>query len=109
LIDMANIAVIIAGGKQYIVREGQELKIEKLDLEPGATVSFDALLISDEEGTQTQVGTPTVSGAKISASVIDNGRAKKVSVIKYKPKSRYRRNVGHRQPFTQIRIEKISA
>ncbi|OGL99388.1 50S ribosomal protein L21 [Candidatus Uhrbacteria bacterium RIFOXYB2_FULL_45_11] len=106
---MANIAVIIAGGKQYIVREGQELKIEKLDLEPGATVSFDALLISDEEGTQTQVGTPTVSGAKISASVIDNGRAKKVSVIKYKPKSRYRRNVGHRQPFTQIRIEKISA
>lgn len=106
---MANIAVIIAGGKQYIVREGQELKIEKLDLEPGATVSFDALLISDEEGTQTQVGTPTVSGAKISASVLENGRAKKVSVIKYKPKSRYRRNVGHRQPFTQIRIEKISA
>jgi large subunit ribosomal protein L21 len=80
-----------------------------MDLEPGATVSFDALLISDEEGTQTQVGTPTVSGAKISASVIDNGRADKVSVIKYKPKSRYRRNVGHRQPFTQIRIEKIAA
>lgn len=106
---MAQIAVIIAGGKQYIVREGQELKIEKLDLEPGATVSFDALLISDEEGTQTQVGTPTVSGAKISASVLENGRAKKVSVIKYKPKSRYRRNVGHRQPFTQIRIEKIAA
>jgi large subunit ribosomal protein L21 len=106
---MANIAVITTGGKQYIVREGQELKVEKMDLEPGATVSFDALLISDEEGTQTQVGTPTVSGAKISASVIDNGRADKVSVIKYKPKSRYRRNVGHRQPFTQIRIEKIAA
>ncbi|OGL63847.1 50S ribosomal protein L21 [Candidatus Uhrbacteria bacterium RIFCSPHIGHO2_02_FULL_47_44] len=106
---MASIAVIVTGGKQYIVREGQELKIEKLDLEPGAAVSFDALLVSDEEGKNTQVGTPTVSGAKISASVIENGRADKVSVIKYKPKSRYRRNVGHRQPFTQIRIEKISA
>lgn len=106
---MANIAVIVTGGKQYIVREGQELKVEKLDLEPGATVSFDALLISDEEGKNTQVGTPTVSGAKISASVLDQGRAEKVSVIKYKPKSRYRRNVGHRQPFTQIRIEKIAA
>lgn len=108
-IAMANIAVIVTGGKQYIVREGQELKIEKLDLEPGAAVSFDALLVSDEEGKNTQVGTPTVSGAKISASVLDNGRADKVSVIKYKPKSRYRRNVGHRQPFTQIRIEKIAA
>ena len=106
---MATIAVIVTGGKQYIVREGQELKIEKLELEPGAIVSYDALLVSDEEGKNTKVGTPTVSGAKISASVIENGRAKKVSVIKYKPKSRYRRNVGHRQPFTQIRIEKIAA
>ena len=106
---MATIAVIVTGGKQYIVREGQELKIEKLEREPGAIVSYDALLVSDEEGKNTKVGTPTVSGAKISASVIENGRAKKVSVIKYKPKSRYRRNVGHRQPFTQIRIEKIAA
>ncbi len=106
---MANIAVIVTGGKQYIVREGQELKVEKMELEPGAVLSFDALLVSDEEGTNAQVGTPTLSGVKISATVIENGRAKKVSVIKYKPKSRYRRNVGHRQPFTQIRIEKIAA
>lgn len=108
-IDMATIAVITTGGKQYIVQEGQELKIEKLELEVGATVSFDALLVSDEEGLNTQVGAPTVSGAKISANVLEQGRAKKVSVIKYKPKSRYRRNVGHRQPFTLIRIEKIAA
>ncbi len=106
---MANIAIITTGGKQYIVHEGQELKIEKLDIESGADVSFDALLVSDEEGKNTQVGTPTVSGVKISANVIEQGRDKKVSVIKYKPKSRYRRNVGHRQPFTKIRIEKISA
>jgi large subunit ribosomal protein L21 len=106
---MANIAVIVTGGKQYIVREGQELHIEKLELEPGATVTFDALLVSDEEGNDLKVGAPTVSGAKISANVLEQGREKKVSVIKYKPKSRYRRNVGHRQPFTKIRIEKIAA
>ncbi len=104
-----NIAVIMTGGKQYIVREGQELKVEKLELEEGATLDFEALLVSDEEGKNTQVGTPTVSGAKVSAKVIENGRSKKVSVIKYKPKSRYRRNVGHRQPFTKIKIEKIAA
>jgi large subunit ribosomal protein L21 len=106
---MANIAVIMTGGKQYIVREGQELKVEKLELEVGATIDFDAMLVSDEEGTKTQVGTPTVSGAKVSAKVLEQGRAKKVSVIKYKPKVRYRRNVGHRQPFTKIKIEKIAA
>lgn len=106
---MANIAVIATGGKQYIVREGQELKIEKLDLEPGSLVSFDAMLVSDEEGTNLKVGTPTVSGSNVSASVLEQGRADKVSVIKYKSKSRYRRNVGHRQPFTKIKIEKIAA
>jgi len=106
---MATIAVITTGGKQYIVHEGLELNIEKLELEAGATVSFEALLVSDEEGTNTQVGTPTVSGVSVSASVLEQGRAKKISVIKYKPKSRYRRNVGHRQPFTKIRIEKIAA
>ena len=106
---MATLAVIQTGGKQYIVREGQELKIEKLDLEIGANVDFDVLLISDEEGTTTQVGTPTLSGARVTASVLEQDRDKKVSVIKYKSKSRYRRNVGHRQPYTKIKIEKIAA
>ena len=106
---MATVAVIQTGGKQYLVREGQELKIEKLDLDVGASISFDVLLMSDEEGTTTQMGTPTLSGVKVSATVLEQDRTKKVSVIKYKSKSRYRRNVGHRQPYTRIKIEKIAA
>jgi len=106
---MANIAIIQTGGKQYLVQEGQVLKIEKLELEPGSSFEFDALLVSDTEGTSTSVGAPTVSGAKVKVSVLDQGRADKVHVIKYKSKSRYRRNVGHRQPFTSVKIEKIAA
>lgn len=101
-------AVITTGGKQYLVKEGQELTVEKLTNKPESTLEFDALLVTDEEGKDVKVGEPTVSGAKVSAKVMEHGRAKKVSVIKYKPKSRYRRNVGHRQPFTKIKIEKIT-
>ena len=106
---MATLAVIQTGGKQYLVREGQEFNIEKLSLEEGATIDFEVLLLTDEEGTNTRVGTPTLSGVKVSAKVQEQGRADKVSIIKYKSKSRYRRNVGHRQPFTRIKIEKIAA
>ena len=106
---MANFAVIQTGGKQYIVREGQTLEVEKLEAEAGATLEFAALLVSDDEATNVQIGTPLLNGIKISAIVLEQGRADKVSVIKYKPKVRYRRNVGHRQPFTKIRIEKIAA
>ena len=102
-------AVIKTGGKQYLVREGQILKVEKLEKEAGDTIEFDAMLIADAEGNDVKVGTPTVSGAKVSAEVLEQGRGKKVSVIKYKPKVRYRRNVGHRQPFTAIKITKIAA
>lgn len=103
------IAVIQTGGKQYLVKEGQKLKVEKLELENGATVEFDALLVSGEDAKDLKVGMPTVSGAKVKATVVETGRGKKISVIKYKPKSRYRRNVGHRQPFTEIKIESIKA
>ncbi|HBP00142.1 MAG: 50S ribosomal protein L21 [Candidatus Uhrbacteria bacterium GW2011_GWA2_41_10] len=102
-------AIIRTGGKQYEVQEGQELKIEKLELEVGATMEFDVLLLADEEGKDVKVGTPLVSGAKVKAKVLEHGKADKVSVVKYKAKSRYRRNVGHRQPFTKIKIEKITA
>jgi len=102
-------AVIQTGGKQYKVTEGQILKVEKLELEEGKTIDFEALLIADEEGKDVKIGSPTVSGSKVTAKVVEHGRAKKVSVIKYKPKVRYRRNVGHRQPFTKIQIEKIAA
>jgi large subunit ribosomal protein L21 len=106
---MDTIAVIQTGGKQYLVSEGQELRVEKLPLEVGATVEFDALLVSDLEGKNTKVGTPTVGGVKVKASVLAQDRADKVSVVKYKPKVRYRRNVGHRQPFTKIKIDQIAA
>jgi len=103
------IAIIATGGKQYIVTEGQSLNIEKLELEEGQPVEFTALLVADEEGTDVKVGTPEVSGAKVSATVLEQGRAPKVNVIKFKSKSRYRRKYGHRQPFTKIQIEKITA
>ena len=102
-------AVIITGGKQYQVTEGQELKVEKIELEEGKTFDLDTLLIADDEATDVKIGTPTVKGAKVTVKVLEHGRAKKVSIIKYKPKTRYRRNVGHRQPFTKIKIEKITA
>ena len=102
-------AVIATGGKQYIIHEGEELKVEKLDLEEGGTIEFGAMLIADEEGTDVKVGTPNVDGAKVSATVVEQGRAKKITVIKYKPKVRYRRKYGHRQPFTKLKINKIVA
>ncbi len=102
-------AIIQTGGKQYLVKEGQEIKVEKLDLEDGKTIEFDALLIASEDGSDVKLGRPTVDGSKVKASVIETGKGKKISVIKFKSKSRYRRNVGHRQPFTKIKIESISA
>ena len=106
---MNMFAVIKTGGKQYLVREGQTLKVENLEKEAGDTIEFDAMLIAEAEGSDVKVGTPTVAGAKVSAEVLEQGRGKKISVIKYKPKVRYRRNVGHRQPFTAIKITKIAA
>jgi len=103
------LAVIKTGGKQYLVEEGQELSVEKLDIEEGKSVTFDALLTSDVEAENTQIGAPVVSGAKVTATILEQGRAEKVSIVKYKAKSRYRRRTGHRQPFTKIKIEKITA
>lgn len=102
-------AIIETGGKQAVVEEGRWFVTEKLDLAEGAAVEFAPLLIANDDGTDTRVGTPTVEGAKVVGKVIEHGRAPKISVIKFKAKSRYRRNVGHRQPFTKILIEKISA
>lgn len=102
-------AVIKTGGKQYRVEEGESLKVEKIDLELGKTVELEVLMIADEEGKDVKVGTPTLKGAKVTAKVLEQGRAKKVEVVKYKPKSRYTRRNGHRQPFTKIEITKISA
>jgi large subunit ribosomal protein L21 len=100
-------AVITTGGKQYFVQQGEKLQVEKLELDPGATLNFEAMLVAETDGSQVQVGTPFVSGITVVAKVLEHGRADKISVIKYKPKVRYRRNVGHRQPFTLLQIESI--
>lgn len=104
------IAVIQTGGKQYIVREGDELDVEWLETAAvGSALELAPLLVGNEDGSAVKVGAPTVSGAKVQTSVLAHDRHEKVSVIKYKPKSRYRRNNGHRQPYTTLKIEKIVA
>lgn len=105
------IAVIKTGGKQYTIKEGDTIRVEKLDnVEEGKPVTFDeVLLVSKEDGSDTKVGTPTVKGATVEATVKKQGRAKKVLVQKFKAKVRYSRTQGHRQPFTEVEISKITA
>lgn len=102
-------AVIKTGGKQFLVREGDVLKVEKLELEVGAAYEPPVLMVSEEDGSDVKIGQPVVKGATVATTITEHGRGKKISVIKYKPKVRYRRNVGHRQPFTMITIGKITA
>jgi large subunit ribosomal protein L21 len=100
-------AVIETGGKQYRVSEGDAIKVEKLPYEVGDQVELDrVLLVSGEDGVA--VGQPLVDGAKVTARVESEGRSRKVVVWKYRPKQRYRRRQGHRQSYTQLRIEKIT-
>ena len=100
-------AIIATGGKQYKVSEGDIIIIEKLGVEAGEKVTFDQVLAISDNGLK--VGNPTVDGASVSASVVKEGRAKKVTVYKYKPKTGYHKKNGHRQSFTQVKIEKINA
>ena len=95
-------AIFVTGGKQYIVEEGQELYVEKLDVEEGKEIVFDEVLYVDGK-----VGTPVVKGAKVVAKVLKQGKAKKILVFKYKPKKKYRKTQGHRQPYTKILIKSI--
>ncbi|MEF9840642.1 MAG: 50S ribosomal protein L21 [Lachnospiraceae bacterium] len=100
-------AIIATGGKQYKVAEGDIIKVEKLGVEAGETFTFDQVLaVSDSE---MKVGSPTVSGATVTASVIGDGKGKKVIVYKYKRKTGYHNKNGHRQQFTAVKIEKINA
>ena len=95
-------AIFVTGGKQYMVEEGQELYIEKLENEEGSEVVFDEVLYVDGK-----VGTPTVKGAKVVAKVLKHGKQKKILVFKYKPKKKYRKTQGHRQPYTKVEITAI--
>lgn len=99
-------AVIRTGGKQYRVAEGDVLRVEKLDGEPGSTIELsDVLLISD--GDNVQFGTPLLEGKAVSAEVITHARADKIEVIKFKRRKKYRRAYGHRQHYTQLKITGI--
>jgi large subunit ribosomal protein L21 len=98
------IAVIKTGGKQYKVKEGEILKIEKVAGKAGDKINFEVLLLADEDGKDVKIGKPKVAGAKVSGEILEQGRAKKVNIIKYKPKVRYRRKAGHRQMYTKVKI-----
>lgn len=108
--DFKNMfAVIRTGGKQYRVSEHRKLRIEKLPeaaRKNGKITFSDVLLTADGSGRVT-VGKPLVSGARVEAGIVSDGRAAKVRVVKYKPKTRFKRVRGHRQPFTEVKIEKI--
>ena len=102
-------AVIFTGGKQYLVEEGQTITIEKLDADVGSEVTFDQVLMTAKaDGQDVVLGTPFLSGVTVTGTVEDQGRDKKVKVIKYKPKVRYKRTIGHRQHFTDVTIKTIA-
>lgn len=98
-------AIIKTGGKQYCVEEGKVITIEKLDVEAGAEVALDEVLLVS--GDSVKIGQPTVAGAKVTGKVLEQGKGAKIRIFKYKAKSNYRRRQGHRQPFTKVQIEKI--
>ncbi len=98
-------AIIKTGGKQYKVEVGQQLNVEKLDVDVNGEVSFDALMCG--EGSDVKIGTPTVAGVAVKGKVVEHGKGDKVIVFKYKPKKDYRKKQGHRQPYTCIEITAI--
>ena len=101
-------AIIVTGGKQYKVAEGDVLFIEKLPVEAGETVKFEQVL-AILDGENATFGTPVVEGASVEATIVKNGKGKKVRIFKYNPKKGYRKRQGHRQPYTKVEITKINA
>ncbi len=101
-------AVIVSGGKQYRVKEGQLLKLELLPAESGATIEFDKVLMVTD-GDKTLVGAPYLSGAKVKAEVVQTGRAGKIRIIKMKRRKHHMKRMGHRQWFTEVKITGIKA
>jgi large subunit ribosomal protein L21 len=97
----------MTGGKQYRVSAGDKIRVEKLNAEAGSTVSLDKVLVVGGEG-ETMVGAPYVAGACVEAEVVENGKADKVIIFKYKAKKDYRKKQGHRQPYTELKINGIS-
>ena len=100
-------AVIVTGGKQYTVAEGDVLYIEKLNAEAESTVNFEQVL-AILDGENTKIGTPVVEGASVEAKVVKNGKGKKLTILKYKAKKNEKKKIGHRQPYTKVEITKIA-
>ena len=98
-------AIIVTGGKQYRVSEGDVIYIEKIDAQVDSTVSFDVLLMGNDG--DVKIGTPVVEGVKVEGKVVGQIRGEKIVVYKYKSKKNYRRKQGHRQPYTKVEITKI--
>ena len=96
-------AIIVTGGKQYKVAEGDTIYVEKINAEAGSDVTFTDVLYVDG-----QTGTPTVDGAKVVCTVEKHGKQKKIVVFKFKPKKKYRNKQGHRQPYTKLVVKKIT-
>ena len=101
-------AVIVTGGKQYRVREGSSLRVERLAAEEGAEIELDRVLLVGE-GDQVTIGRPFVEGGRVAATVKGHGRSKKINVVKFKRRKNYLRRHGHRQHFTELEIKSITA
>ena len=100
-------AIIVTGGKQYTVAEGDILFVEKLGVEAEETVKFDEVL-AVLDGENTKIGTPVVEGASVEAKVVKNGKGKKIHILRYKAKKGEKKKIGHRQPYTKVEITKIA-
>ena len=101
-------AVIETGGKQYLIKTGDTLKVEKLEAEAGGEVVFDkVLLLAKEDGTDVKIGDPYLEGVSIAATVEEQGRSKKMRVVKFKRKVRYKRVIGHRQKYTKVKVKEV--
>ena len=100
-------AIIVTGGKQYTVAEGDVLYIEKLNAEAESVVKFDEVL-AVLDGENSKIGAPVVEGAAVEAKVVKNGKGKKIHVLKYKAKKNEKKKIGHRQPYTKVEITKIA-
>ena len=99
-------AIIVTGGKQYRVQEGDVIFVEKMDVAEGTNVNFDSVLAVGNEGS-VKVGTPVVEGASVEAKVVKNGKGKKLNILTYRPKKGSARRMGHRQPYTKVEITAI--
>ena len=101
------LAVIKTGGKQYLVSPGDKIKIEKIDQEAGKEIIFDEVLLIADNQDKVKIGKPLIKGAQVKGKVISQGQGKKITIFKYRPKKRYQKKKGHRQPFTEVEISKI--